>query len=387
MAMSFFNHLKLKEWPFSVVPRQQHCDFLAGRPQFRSDISTLIRALSRKDTSSIHVLWAWLGAGKTHSLYYLMTQATLNNTGTHVELHAVYSEFAKQAKGFFDLYQSVISGIDRRFIANAFLEATTSPQWAEKFAELSDSNPDLSVALRTIAIGSEADQSIAVRWLRGDAIPVAEFRRLGISQKISSADQAVNILSAVVQLADMASRSRGRQGFRLVWIIDEFQRVARYSKNLSREINAGLHSLFNACPIGLTIILSFSGTSNESVLPDWLSPELRDRIGATKVMVLPPFQRTEALAFLTDIFSHFRSAEEKPSTFFPFSREACEYVIDHLSKKIELRPRMIMHAMNAVLEAADSRMEDGSLKEIDKSFAQEVLKEYVVLADSEAEEN
>src|SRR6266851_4373781 len=101
--VSYLDHLGLVTWPFSIVPRQQYCDFLAGRPQLREDISALLRGLSRRDTASMHVLWSWLGAGKTHSLYYLINQSKSINTTEHVQLCPIYTEFPKRARGFFDL--------------------------------------------------------------------------------------------------------------------------------------------------------------------------------------------------------------------------------------------------------------------------------------------
>jgi hypothetical protein len=386
--MAYFDHLKLLAWPFSIVPRQQHCDFIAGRAQLRDDICAVLRGLSRRDTSSIHLIWSWLGAGKTHSLYYLMTEARELNKDAHVELYPIYSEFPKRARGFFDLYQSAILNLDRTLLIESILEATTSPEWAPRFRALSDANPDLSAAFRNLAMGNEYDQSIAIRWLRGDTLPIGEYRRLGISQRVATADQAVRIFSAAVELCDMAARSKGKQGFRIIWILDEYQRIARCSPSVAREINAGLHSLFNACPAGLTIIISFSGAPDAKRLPDWLSPELRDRIGATKVMILPPFQPAEALRFIAEVLAHFRiSGSANTDRFFPFTEDACEYVISYLAKMGDLRPRIIMHAMNAILEAGDSQIEKEVIARINRDFAESVLREYVILADVEPDEN
>lgn len=385
--MPYFDHLGLVAWPFSIVPRQQHCDYLAGRAQLREDIAGLLRGLSRRDTSSIHILWSWLGAGKTHSLYFLMNECRKLNDGAHVELYPIYSEFPKRARGFFDLYQSAILNLDRILLVDSFLEATTSPEWASRFGALSDANPDLSAAFRYMVMGNEFDQSIAIRWLRGDTLAISEYRRLGISQRVATADQAVRIFSILIELCDMAARSKGRQGFRVIWVLDEFQRIERCSPSVAREINAGLHSLFNACPASLTMIISFSGSPDAKRLPSWLSPELRDRIGATKVMVLPPFQPSEALEFIAEVLAHFR-IPNTPVTdpFFPFTKEACEYVIAYLAKENDLRPRIIMHALHAILEAADSQIEQKKIKLIVRNFAESVLRDYIILADVEPDE-
>jgi hypothetical protein len=68
-----FRHLGLTRWPFPVVPDLAFSTFMADRKQLKADIDDLLRVLCRRDTSSIHLLWAWFGAGKTHSLYYLVS--------------------------------------------------------------------------------------------------------------------------------------------------------------------------------------------------------------------------------------------------------------------------------------------------------------------------
>ena len=57
------------------------------------------------------------------------------------------------------------------------------------------------------------------------------------------------------------------------------------------------------------MILSFSGQPTKA-LPDWFSPELKDRIGRTKVMILPPMQTADALTFVKDILAHCRQPDK-----------------------------------------------------------------------------
>ena len=58
-----YPHLKLTRWPFPVVPDPDYCTFLAARSLLRDDVHDLLNALARRDTSSIHLFWAWFGAG------------------------------------------------------------------------------------------------------------------------------------------------------------------------------------------------------------------------------------------------------------------------------------------------------------------------------------
>lgn len=276
-------HLRLTDWPFSVVPRPEHCTFVAGRPQLRDDVTSLLRALSRRDSSSIHVLWSWFGAGKTHSLYYMANRASeFCSQGESVRLEPIYTEFPKGARSFVDLYRCFVTQMDTELLTEAFLELSTSPQGSKFYQALMLRSPDLATTLRVLAIESNPQSKIiATRSLRGDPLPISEFRKIGVVQKLTSTEEATQTLAAIVQLLSEAARLQGRHGFRILWMLDEFQRIASAGKRHIVDINAGLHSLFNACPTSLTYVISVSGTPNENRLPNWFSAELRHRIGVT----------------------------------------------------------------------------------------------------------
>ncbi len=379
-----YEHLSLSGWPFSVVPRPEHCTFIAGRPELVSDIEELLRNLSRRDTSSIHVLWSWFGAGKTHSLHYLSNRTiSVNEMEPPIHLLPVYTEFPRSVKGFVDLYRAFMGATDLFLFSDAFLELSTSPQQKKIYNQLLTRNPDLANALRVLSMGKSQEQSVAVRWLRGDNLPPSEFRSVGITQKISTSELATQTLASLLNVLALAEQSKGRQGHRLIWLIDEFQRLRHAGRAAILDVNAGLHSLFNSCPAGLSLVLSFSGKPDTNNLPDWFSPELRDRIGVTKVMVLPPFQRPEARKFVVDVLKHFRHAGGGISDVYPFTSESCRVIFNYLENSNNLRPRFVMDAFNAVLEKADQQIEAGEIETIGAEFAKEVLAKHVIVSEDE----
>lgn len=384
-----FNHLALVRWPFPVVPKREFCTFLAGRQQLRKDIAELLATLSRRETASIHLFWSWFGAGKTHTLFYLANQAAdITKTDTQNTLHTVYSEFPKVARNFVDLYRSFVVGIEQDTLIDAFLEISTCAESARLHREIMLASPDLASALQVMATGRSQDQIAALRWLRADALPVSEFRRIGISQKISSSEEASRILAALVDLLGTAARAQGRPGCRVMWLLDEFQRIERTGLRAVTEINAGLHSTFNACPTGFSLFLSFTGKPQVNKLPQWFSPELRDRIGTTKVIILPPMLAEEALLFVRELLTHARFPDTKPpSPYFPFTEETCKAIIAQIAISSELRPRVIMSAFNAVLQEADAKMESKQLTAISSDFAKQALAQYVTLGSDADDEN
>ena len=380
-----FNHLHLVDWPFTPVPRPKHCTFIAGRPELRSDIESFLRISSRRDVSSIQVFWSWFGAGKTHSLHYMARRAEeLELNSPPVQLHTLYTEFPRTAGTFFDVYRAWVIGLGTTYLMENFLEVATSGTSSSLVDEIREVEPDLEAAFRLITGGNQAERGIATHWLRGDQLPVSKFVKVGLSQRLAGTERTVTVMSLLLRVFQAAAQSQGRQSHRLIWLIDEFQRLERCSKKAIADISTGLHSLFNAVPTSLTLVFSFSGPPVANQLPPWFSPELRDRIGTTKVMILPPFNLPEAITFVSDILQHYRPEDSHSiDKFYPFTQETCEVIVDYLNKQTDLRPRVIMHAFDAVLSHAELLLEQRDLEVITPTVAKEVLKDYVIFSHEE----
>ena len=383
-ALIRFPHLALVGWPFPVVPDREYCKFMADRQELQLELKELLHSLSKRDTSSIHLFWAWFGAGKTHTLLYLAHQAELSNArGDGTTLFTVYSEFPKTVRGFLDIFRTFTADADLDRFADAYLEIRTCPSADVLQRKFALTSPDLASALHALALGDVQGKATAARWLRGDAISVAQLRSIGVTRKLDSAEEAVRLFAALAALLSDAARARGRAGARLIWILDEFQRIERCSAKLKEEINTGLSSTFNACPQGLSVFVSFSGNPQKS-LPPWFSRELRDRIGRTKIFILPPMRSDEALTFVKDVLRQFRPSNFKDDLpYFPFTQEAVQTILAEIARTSELRPRAIMHAMSAVLEDADGVLERGELSLVDKDFALRALSQRVPLIKDE----
>ena len=348
------DHLCLRRWPFFVVPDPKMCDFIADREQFRQDLEKLLRSLSRQDSSSIHPIWSWFGAGKTHTLYYLSNRAQHIHSQGKCHLRTIYSEFPRDPRSFVDVYRSFALRLDQETLTELYLEICTSSEAAHLERDLRSTSSDLVSALRVLAIGEPADQELAMRWIRADSLPVSDCRKLGISRKIASSEDSSRVLIGLVRMFGLSASSQPIINSRLVWLMDELQRIEKLPSRIRNEINTGLHSIFNACPNGFSMFLSFSGRPTES-LPTWFSPELKDRIGRTKVMVLPPMQTEDALKFVRDILLHFRASDNgEVDPYFPFSEKSSRTIIEDIQKNDELKPRAIMQSFNAVLQEGRS---------------------------------
>jgi hypothetical protein len=297
----------------------------------------------------------------------------------------VYTEFPKGAKTFFDLYRCLLVAIDSELLIEAFLEIATSRDAAHIHRMLMQASPDLYTALHVLATGNVQAKLLAYRWLRCDQISASDLKRIGLTRRLMTSEEATRSLAQIVGMLNFAAQAQGHPAGRLIWIIDEFQRIRKTGTRALDDINAGLHSTFNSCPKALTLVFSFSGKPQQSGLPGWFSPELRDRIGRTKVIVLPPMSSDEAQRFVREILSQFRVG---PATtpYFPFSEATCKAIIAEVQAKGELKPRSIMHAFNSVLEQAEPLIEGKKLDVISVDFARRVLEAYTLVSDNDLED-
>jgi len=384
-----YAHLGLSRWPFPIVPEPDYCTFLAARSQLRTDVHEMVNALARRDTSSIQLFWAWFGAGKTHTLHYLKHYASqVSERNGNNRLITVYTEYPKGTRSFLDLYKSLLVALDSEVLTDAFLEVSTSPKASGVERRLMQASPDLFTALHVLATGNVQSQILAHRWLRGDPVSLSDLKKVGIAQRLTTSEEATRALSSIVEMLNVAAQAAGHPAARLIWIVDEFQRIERSGARGLDDINSGLHSTFNACPTGLTLVFSFSGKPQQTGLPDWFSRELRDRIGRAKVMVLPPMSAIDALKFVREILAEFHiDSVSNSSPYFPFSEATCKAIIADVQSKGELKPRSLMQAFSAVLQDADPVLEKRNADLVSVEFAKKVLAAYtVVIGDEEAED-
>jgi len=376
-----YPHLALIEWPFHVVPNEVLYPMMADRTELRKDIKTLLRNLSRKSASSMHLMWAWFGTGKTHALHHI---THLCQSEEH-DIIPIYLEFPRATRRFLDLYRFLISGINPRIINDAYLEVFTSPLKNNIQMELQSDFPDLSNALLLLYQGKGSERDIVLGWLRTEVRDLRTLRTVGVSRPIATAEDAIRTMAWLIRLISLGSSYSNGSYRRILWMLDEFQRIKDCRLPVRDEICSCLSSVFNRCPDGLSIMISFTGRPEQKKMPDWLSRDLIDRIGIEKVLLLPPLTADDALVFVRDLLQYFRNPQfGNTNEFFPFNEETTRTIVDIIhEKKAELKPRTIMQFFNAVLEEADILIENGNLNLITPNFARDILKGRVFLDQEE----
>lgn len=366
-----FPHLHLVDWPFHVVPKDEHCSFIADRKQVQQDMINIFRNLSRRDASTIHVIWAYYGAGKTHTLKYISYRCK-KDFSTFIP---IYIEFPKDTHSFLDLYKSFIEKFDIETLQETFLEVFTSPKKDEARRKLHQDFPDLFNALSVLSQEKPDKVAIANYWLRAQNIPMRDLRTINLTTRIDGAEKALKVITWLITLFSWAHSDIASSTARIIWMIDEFQRMTKCRKPVQDEINGCLQSVYNRCPSSFTLFLSFSGDPSDK-MPSWLSREVADRIGMEPIITLPPLSLNEAKQFIRDVLTQFRgNIDSAPSPIFPFSKNSIDAIVEWVNKKGKLKPRSIMQACDAVLKAADPKIESKTLQIVDTGFVSLVLKD------------
>ena len=155
-------------------------------------------------------------------------------------------------------------------------------------------------------------------------------------------------------------------------MIDEFQRVGELRPNIINQVNSSLHTVFNAHPTGLQLMLTFSFGKKENVFY-LLSAELKSRAEPQSIS-LDVLGREEAVAFLSDLLGQFRINKDDPRPLYPFSQAAINTMLMTIAQKKTLTPRRIMLYANHVL-TEHMLNAPNSLDEISDETLQACIKE------------
>jgi hypothetical protein len=136
---------------------------------------------------------------------------------------------------------------------------------------------------------------------------------------------------------------------RVVLMLDEFQRVGQVSSKSAYDINAGIKSVFDSCPDGLSIMLSYS--FGEQVNIKYLAtPELLNRVRAQ--YPLPLLTVRQAVQFVKDLLRlASTTSDSKQQVFVDEAIQAVAEKLDADSRH-RLTPRRISQAFGAIMDRA-----------------------------------
>ncbi len=232
--------------------------------------------------------------------------------------------------------------------------------------------PDFQAVLEHVYSNGEYNSLIS-EWLRADTgISKRELAAIGVRNTIRTSDEAIRAMVILTGLV-----ANGSETSKLLLMLDEFQRIDQLPPRARRDINAGIHTLFNACPEGLCIVLSFS-FGNPANINFLLAEEVTSRTDPDSIQ-LSKMTLAEAVEFVQEILEHHRSPDGA-EPFFPFTKEGLEAVLQRTSK---LTPREIMKHLDVVLRNAEEDIESGILLKVTPEYAVNVLDNTIVPRDDD----
>ncbi len=369
-ALGPYTSMGLKGDPFRIVPDEDFARIWADRSALRGDIDALLRSFQRPGPSAIHLVWGWYGAGKTHVLLHLDGRCR----GDGKSVVSAYTEMPSSADGFLDLYRDFATTL---LGSNPQLGRIFDEVWTTRFSHnrqafiraVCPGVPDFLVAMNYLSAGLESHKETAARYLAGTRLPLNELRTLGISSRIETDDQAVEGFAAFVRLI-----SQGRNGGRIVWLIDELQNLTQLSSRAKVKVQGGIERVFNKAPNNLSLVLAYSGRQQDRI-SNLVSSAFISRIGAQRRVAIPLMEKTDAIAFVRDLLQAFRSdAAAGIGDFSPFDEQTVEEVISYMEAQgWHLKPRSIMECLRSILEEAEAKAAGGQRVAIDLALAKEVL--------------
>ena len=349
--------LGLTGWPFSVVPKQGELVW-ADRSELLRQIRRLVRRLSSHQSSTLHLLWADFGAGKTHTLRYLQQLARDDESGA---MFPVYTALPRAPRSFVDIYRAIVRGVGFGRLLMVYDEVRRAG--GRPFA--SDAGLNVAQGLRTafegLRIGSAAVRDISIRWLTADpSLTRRELIDASLPGKIRTTDDALAVLSAVTALILLTKK-------RVLLMVDEFQRTGMLRQAQLNEMNAGLHTYFNDCPEGLSVVLSFSFGSPTNI-QFHLNEELRSRADP-EVLTIREMDMDSAREFLADLLATVKVNGGELN----MRDDVLLTIVGHVAQQGTVTPRRLVHAASTVFLEAGLDLEEGVIGTLDSEYARTVL--------------
>lgn len=348
-----FEHLNLREWPFRTTADEAFAPVWAGRIKTREQIDRLMRKMQMFPKSGLHILWANFGMGKTHTLYHIRYRCQAVKTTPL--LIPIYAVMPKRSTGFLELYREIVQGLPYEFLRKQIQKVGSATRGSVSLHPMFSRSPGVVKALLAMNPEDIEASTTAMQWLAAQpGLSQRDLKRIDVSYKIKTPEDAINALSALTSLAcfdpDPAKQNR------LVVMIDEYQRVGELRPNIAAENHSSLHTYFNQHPTGLQIILTFSFGNKENV--DYLlSSELKSRAEPQSISldVLTP---VEANDFIKDLFNQFR-IDQNGQWAYPLTPTAVQGIIQTIARQKTLTPRRLMVYFNHILQEASLDADPG----------------------------
>jgi hypothetical protein len=360
--MGILEKYHFREWPFQTHPGEEAAAIWADRKELLRQMNRLLEDAVELSPSTVHPLWGWWGAGKTHTLKYLAIQ------GRKMEkpCFSVYVELPVECRSFRGFYTAVWNGLasEQRILGDLFLEVHNEVLRGNKhdfISKICPQLPDFYKAMYYLfSPGSQYEDKARI-WLSGEKLDSKvkkDLEMIGLSTFIDTDERAIVAVQSLIQMV-----AASRKWSRFLLLVDEFQRLSRLTSNYRANFQIALDRLFNGCPKHLTMILAYSARSQDRI-ERLVSGGLHSRMGAKERLSVGLLEKDEAVTFLKELFAAYRdsSSGDEGNPFFPFDEDAIRYIINAMDAKgWHLKPRNLIEVVGRI--AKDGRDDIRSRKD------------------------
>jgi len=320
-----------EEWPFSVVPDRSAKVKWSTHWELKEQIDGYISSLKFRPQSTLDLVWASFGSGKTHLLYYLEQRAEKLS-----DLVSWYCTVPQSAKNFADFYRAIMTNFPDQSVRSNVLEHMASHSIDDEIAPV----------LEALFLGSQDQRQLARDWFKGNRVDLRSAKKLiSLPYKLESPAQMTAVLISFI-------RTICSSGMRVMILLDEFQR-SQSNLKFSQAVNAALLDVFNSIPRGLSIIFSCSAVQ-QAAAKRVFADELQDRMRGRIPFCLPTLDVDEAVDFVRSLISDSRPAGYEGHEFEPFNESELRSILAQFDDKDSLRliPRHIIQVLDSALTMA-----------------------------------
>lgn len=363
--------LYLRDWPCQTVSLDNPVTIWADRSRERSKIDNLLKYLVEVDRTTLHLMWADLGGGKSHTLKFIEHLCT----SEYKSVFPVHSQIPTKLTSFHDAYKSIIASFKMVEISGLFRDIFAKHGENYTLDRVLHGKIDFFKALSAVSLGSTDLRQIGRRWLCGEKeITRSELKTIGVNKVLKGSEDAVESLLAFTRIVLHSEKYS-----RLLLMIDEYQELHATSDSISTNINEGLKKYYDTVPRGLSIVLSFSFEKKEDI-QYILSDRLSSREDALRSIELPELGPLGASLFIHDLLEAYRTKQKPPWHVYPLEPGCIDVIIEDVKeKRVKLSPREIMKRLDYLLEESRRKAENGSDPVLSEAEALKLLSQAKVI--------
>lgn len=370
----------LRDNPFSITPSMREIVW-ANRVEIRERLEGIIETSLSTSPSRIIINWGDWGSGKTHAMLYFsselfkgLIQEKLNakfdfiSCAIHLPRPTTAGSMGKL------LYQEIVRTITIKTLQNVM--ALIRKELIDKGYDDLQARKEIEEYLNSLTRRREFSKVLIRllgkrpilerRFLFGASLTPTELRKLGVIREIESINDMLDAISLITSVLTQPFRDLPEPYLETFIWIDENEALRDISARDVFIFRSIIRDLLDYAPTDITVFLNFSQSPGQpySTVEDELGRAVISRVDEN--VEFPYMKKAdECLDYVGDLFTHFRTVRKR-NRFFPFTKEAVEYMVTQRIEKGWL-PRDLNKAFSKALEIGFIK----NRKRIDVDFVKE----------------